>query len=387
MTAAPSAGPAAAVGDAVRALRAGRPVIVVDDITREDEADLIFAAAEATPMLVSFVVRHTSGFLCAAVTESDANRLDLPPMHHVNEDRHGTAYAVSVDARCGTGTGISAHDRAATLRLLAAPDTVAADLTRPGHVVPLRARRGGVLARRGHTEAAVDLMRIAGLAPAAGLCELVSVVDPIRMAHGREVAEFGRLHDLVLVSVDDIVEFRLRSEWVLTDRATATLPLEEGAFTAFAYRTSVDEREHVALVRGEIGGGPDVLVRVQEECVLSDLLGARSCECRHELDAALDMVGSIGRGVVLYLRATEERVTGPDHRSEVSLVEAQIAAQMLIDLGLRSLRLVGDDDRRWRPLLERRGLQVTGDLSLPRHAGRTTSRGPSGSRQHRAGTR
>jgi len=373
VTAAPAADVAAAVADAVSALRAGRPVIVVDDTTREDEADLIFAAAHATPELVSFVVRHTSGFLCAALPDGDADRLDLPPMHDVNEDRHGTAYAVSVDARHGTGTGISAHDRAATLRLLAAPDTVAADLTRPGHVVPLRASRGGVLARRGHTEAAVDLMRIAGLAPVAGLCELVSVLDPIRMARGREAAGFGRLHDLVLISVDDIVEFRLGSEWVLTDRASAMLPLEEGAFTATAYHTSVDQREHVALVHGEIGGGHDVMVRVQEECVLSDLLGARSCACRRELDAALDVVGSNGRGVVLYLRAAEDRMIGND-RSGASLTDAQVAAQMLTDLGVRSIRLVGDDDSRWRPLLERRGLQVTGDVPLPQRAARATSR-------------
>jgi len=373
VTAAPAAGPAAAVAGAVRELRAGRPVIVIDDPTREDEADLIFAAAHATSELVSFVVRHTSGFLCAAVTDDDADRLDLPPMHHVNEDRHGTAYAVSVDARRGTGTGISAHDRAATLRLLAATDTVAADLTRPGHVVPLRARHGGVLARRGHTEAAVDLMRIAGLTPVAGLCELVSVVDPIRMAHGREVAEFGRQHGLVLISVDDIVEFRLGSEWVLTERASATLPLEEGTFTAVAYHTSVDEREHVALVHGEIGGGLDVVVRVHEECVLSDLLGSRSCSCRHELDAALDVVGRSERGVVLYLRATDDRVLGSD-RAWFPLADAQIGAQMLIDLGVRSIRLLGDDDGRWRPLLERRGLRVTGSLPLPRRAGRATSR-------------
>lgn len=373
MTAAPAAGPAAAVADAVSALRAGRPVIVVDDTTRENEADLIFAAAHATPELVSFVVRHTSGFLCAAVTDAVADRLDLPPMHHVNEDRHGTAYAVPVDARRGTGTGISAHDRAATLRLLAASDTIAADLARPGHVVPLRARRGGVLARRGHTEAAVDLMRIAGLAPVAGLCELVSVVDPIRMAHGQEVSEFGRRHGLVRLSVDDIVQFRLGSEWVLTDRASATLPLEEGALTAFAYHTSVDQREHVALVHGEIDGGHDVVVRMQEECVLSDLLGARSCSCRHDFDAALDVVGSSGRGVVLYLRATEDRVIETDLPG-VPPAGAQIGAQMLIDLGVRSVRLVGDDAGRWRPLLEGRGLQVTGDLPLPRRTGRTASR-------------
>jgi 3,4-dihydroxy 2-butanone 4-phosphate synthase/GTP cyclohydrolase II len=364
-------GPAAAVADAVRALRAGRPIIVVDDTTREDEADLIFAAAHATAELVSFVVRHTSGFLCAAITGNDADRLDLPPMHHVNEDRHDTAYAVSVDARHGTGTGISGHDRAATLRLLAASDTVAADLTRPGHVVPLRARPGGVLARRGHTEAAVDLMRIAGLAPVAGLCELVSVVDPIRMAHGREVAEFGREHGLVLISVNDIVEFRLGSEWVLTDRASATLPLEEGAFTAIAYQTSVDEREHVALVHGTIGDGLDVVVRVHEECVLSDLLGSRACACRHELDAALDVVCRSPRGVVLYLRATEDQVVG-DRRGS-PLTDAQIGAQMLIDLGVRSIRLVGDDVGRWRPLFERRGLRVVGDLPLPPRAGRTTA--------------
>jgi len=368
VTARPAAGRSCRVTDAVRALRAGRPVIVVDDANRENEADLIFAAGAATPELVSFVVRHTSGFLCAAVTEDDADRLDLPPMHRVNEDRHGTAYAVTVDARHGTGTGISAHDRAVTLRLLAASDTVATDLTRPGHVVPLRARRGGVLSRRGHTEAAVDLMRIAGLPPVAGLCELVSVVDPVRMAHGQEVTEFGLRYDLVQISVDDIVEFRLDEEWVLTDRASATLPLEEGSFTAVAYRTSLDHREHVALVHGEIGCGYDLVVRVQQECVLSDLLGATGCACRHELDAALDVVGSSPCGAVLYLRATEDQLVGCDP-AVVSLAEAQIAAQMLLDLGARSIRLVGDEDGRWRERLERRGVTVMKDVPLSRLTG------------------
>jgi 3,4-dihydroxy 2-butanone 4-phosphate synthase / GTP cyclohydrolase II len=386
------AAPPDGIESAIAQLRAGRPVVVVDDAAREDEGDLIFAAEMATPELVSFVVRHTSGFLCVSLSHTDADRLDLPPMHRVNQDRHATAYAVSVDAREGVSTGISAHDRAATLRLLADPATRAADLSRPGHVVPLRARHGGVLSRAGHTEAAMDLMAIAGLRPAAGLCEIVSVEDPTRMARGPELQEFCAAHGLVMISIESIIDYRLRTEWVLSDRVCARLPLEEGTFSAVAYHTTLDDREHVALVHGELDAGENVLVRVQEECIFADVFGSLHCACRPELDAALDAVARERRGVVVYLRRHEGQVgaaldditaAGYTHprlaqpgRAPIDPADVQVCAQILADLGVRSIRLLGSHDGGWRHGLERHGLRVTEERPLRRGTPRRGTRGP-----------
>src|SRR5881398_570471 len=248
------------IDEAVAAVKAGRPVVVVDDADRENEGDLIFAAELATPELVAFMVRHTSGFICVPLAAEDCDRLELPPMYHTNQDRRGTAYTVTVDAREGVSTGISASDRAHTIRLLADPDSTAADFSRPGHVVPLRAKDGGVLRRPGHTEAAVDLAVLAGLRPAGVLCEMVSEKDPIGMARTDELRVFADEHDLALISIADLIAYRRRFDKLVTREASARVPLRYGEFTAHGYASTYDNREHVAFVMGDIGDGEDVLV-------------------------------------------------------------------------------------------------------------------------------
>ncbi|MFP5371448.1 MAG: 3,4-dihydroxy-2-butanone-4-phosphate synthase, partial [Actinomycetes bacterium] len=250
------------IESAIAAIKDGRPVVVIDDEDRENEGDLIFASELATPELVAFMVRYTSGYICVAVTEADADRLDLPPMFRVNQDRRGTAYTVTVDAREGITTGISAFDRARTIQLLADPGTTSAELARPGHIVPLRAKDGGVLRRPGHTEAAVDLAVLAGLRPSGTLCEVVSEKDPTGMARGDELRAFADEHDLCMISIADLIAYRKRFDKLVEREAQAVVPLAAGTFTAVGYRSSYDNREHVAFVYGEIGDGEDVLVRV-----------------------------------------------------------------------------------------------------------------------------
>src|SRR5689334_7269413 len=242
---------------AVADIAAGRPVIVVDDEDRENEGDLIFAAEHATAELMAFMVRHTSGYVCVPMTEEEADRLELPPQYHTNQDRRGTAYAVSVDAREGVSTGISAADRARTVRLLADPATQPGDLCRPGHVVPLRAKAGGVLRRPGHTEAAIDLSVLAGLRPAGVLCEMVN--DDGTMQRRPDLEKFAIEHDLALITIADLVAYRRSLEQSVERVVETRLPTEHGDFTAVGYRAKVDGGEHVALVFGELGDGADVL--------------------------------------------------------------------------------------------------------------------------------
>ena len=256
---------------AVQQIAAGRPVIVVDDAARENEGDLIFAAELASPQLVAFMVRHTSGYICVPLPAEECDRLDLPPMHHTNQDKRGTAYAVTVDAREGVSTGISACDRARTMRMLAAATSTAEDFTRPGHIVPLRAKEGGVLRRAGHTEAAVDLARMAGLRPAGVLCEIVN--DDGTMARLPELEVFARTHGLALVSIADLIAYRRRFESQVRRVAEARIPTDHGIFRAVGYDSTLDGVEHIALVMGEIGDGEDVLVRVHSECLTGDVFG------------------------------------------------------------------------------------------------------------------
>ncbi|SDN70526.1 3,4-dihydroxy-2-butanone-4-phosphate synthase [Geodermatophilus sp. DSM 45219] len=344
--------PAPAGGERVRAaladLAAGRPVALVDD---EDGGALVLAAGLATPEAVAFVVRHTSGFLCVAVTGDDADRLDLPLLAGRDGDRPAAAQCVAVDARDGVGTGISAADRARTIRLLAAPDTDAADLVRPGHVVPLRARPGGVLARRGRAEAAVDLAVLAGLHPAGALCDLVSPADPRRTASGAELAAFAREHGLALVGVGDLVAHRTQVETLVERGAETSLPLGAGRFTAVGYRGRLDGREHLALVHGEIGDGDDVPVHVHHECLAGDVLGSARCGCGGRLQAALAGIAEAGRGVVVYVRGEPgaglpRGVLPRPHRGadDPSCAAARpddgVGGQILRDLGVRSRRSV-----------------------------------------------
>src|ERR1700712_2573357 len=239
---------------AIADIAAGKAVVVVDDEHRENEGDLIFAAEKATPELVSFMIRYTSGYICVPLTAETCDRLDLPPAHSINQDRHGTAYTVSVDAREGIGTGISGTDRARTIQVLSDPESTATDLSRPGHVVPLRAREGGVLRRPGHTEAAVDLARLAGLEPAGAICEIVSQKEDGEMARYDELAVFADEHDLAPISIADLIEWRRKHEKHIERIAEARIPTRHGEFRAVGYTSIYEDVEHVALVRGEIAG-------------------------------------------------------------------------------------------------------------------------------------
>jgi len=375
-----------AVVDAIAAVRAGQPVVVVDDEDRENEGDLILAAARATPELVGFMIRHTSGYICVAMEGADLDRLDLPPMTRVNEDRRGTAYAVSVDARDVVATGISALDRARTIKVLSDSATEPHDLTRPGHVVPLRAVEGGVLRRAGHTEAAVDLARLAGLSPAGALCEIVN--DDGSMARAPQLREFADTHGLLMISIADLIAHRRRTERTVVRDAETVLPTALGDFRAVGFASGLDGVEHVALVRGEIGDGEDVLVRVHSECLTGDVFGSMRCDCGPQLQAALAAVAAEGRGVVLYVRGHEGRGIGLLHKLQAyqlqdagsDTVDANLelglpadareygtGAQILADLGVRSMRLLTNNPAK-RAGLEGYGLRVLGRVPLPVHA-------------------
>lgn len=297
------------VEDAVAAIARGEAVVVVDDEDRENEGDLIFAADHATPDLVAFMVRYSSGYICVAMEDSRADELNLPPMVAQNQDARGTAYTVTVDAATGT-TGISARSRSETIRRLADPACGADAFTRPGHIVPLRARSGGVLARDGHTEASVDLARMAGCAPVGVLCEVVSEEDPTDMARGPELRRFADEHGLKMVSIAQLIAHRRRTERTIERAAVTTLPTEFGEFTAYGYRALIDGTEHVALVCGDITGGEDVLVRVHSECLTGDVFGSTRCDCGPQLHESMRRIQQAGRGVIVYVRGHEGRGIG-----------------------------------------------------------------------------
>ncbi|MVU77921.1 bifunctional 3,4-dihydroxy-2-butanone-4-phosphate synthase/GTP cyclohydrolase II [Nocardia sp. ET3-3] len=370
---------------AVADIAAGKAVVVVDDEGRENEGDLIFAAEKATPELVAFMIRYTSGYICVPLTGEDCDRLGLPPMYAVNQDKHGTAYTVAVDAREGITTGISAADRATTMRVLANPQSKSDDLTRPGHVVPLRAKDGGVLRRPGHTEAAVDLARMAGLSPAGVICEIVSQKNEGDMARTDELRVFADEHDLALISIADMIAWRRRNEKHVKQVAEAKLPTEFGDFRAIGYESEYDDAEHVALVMGDIGDGKDVLVRVHSECLTGDAFGSLRCDCGPQLDAALAMIAEQGRGVLLYMRGHEGRGIGLLHKLQAyqlqdggaDTVDANlelglpadgrdygIGAQILVDLGITSMRLLTNNPDK-RAGIEGYGLSISERVAMP----------------------
>ncbi|MEU8920567.1 bifunctional 3,4-dihydroxy-2-butanone-4-phosphate synthase/GTP cyclohydrolase II [Kitasatospora sp. NPDC048545] len=369
---------------AIADIALGRAVVVVDDEDRENEGDLVFAASAATPELMAFTIRYSSGVICAPMTGEELDRLKLPPMTQVNEDRKGTAYTVSVDAREGVDTGISAADRARTVRLLSSPGTGPGDLTRPGHVFPLRAVEGGVLVRPGHTEAAVDLARLAGLPPAGAIAEVVN--DDGTMARLPELVVFAREHGLAIISIEDLIAYRRRTELHVDRAAVTALPTVHGEFTAVGYEGTIDGVEHIALVAGGLDAdgrlpdGEDVLVRVHSECLTGDVFGSLRCDCGPQLEASLRRVAEAGRGVVLYLRGHEGRGIGLAHKLRAYQLQEQgrdtvdanldlglpadardysIAAQMLVDLGVRSLTLLTNNPRKLTALTEH-GLKVKG---------------------------
>jgi 3,4-dihydroxy 2-butanone 4-phosphate synthase / GTP cyclohydrolase II len=347
------------VSRAIEDIAAGRPVVVVDDADRENEGDVVFAASKATPELLTFLIRHARGLICVPMLGQDLDRLQAPQMTSENTEHHGTAFTVSVDARDGISTGISAADRARTIRLLASPATGYDDLVRPGHVFPLRYAEGGVLRRRGHTEAAVDLVRLAGLPPAGVVCEIIN--DDGTMMRLPRLREFADAHGLALISIEQLIDYRRRTERLVTGVARTWIPNAYGRWRAYGYRGDVDGAEHVALVLGDIADGTDVLTRVHSECLTGDVLGSQRCDCGPQLDAAMAAIAEHGRGVVLYLRGHEGRGIGllsklqayelqdagadtVDANLELGLPvdarEYSAAAQMLTDLGVRSVRLL-----------------------------------------------
>ncbi len=367
---------------AIAAIGRGESVIVVDDEDRENEGDLIFAGSKASAELATFMIRYTSGYICVGMDGAILDRLNLPPMTAVNEDRKGTAYSVSVDARTVEGTGISAEDRAHTIRVLSDTATEPFDLTRPGHVMPLRAVPGGVLRRAGHTEAAVDLARMAGLSPSGALCEMVN--DDGTMMRAPECRAFADQHGLVMISIADMIRYRRAHENLVSREAVASLPTEFGEFRAFGYRDELDGSEHVALVVGDIGDGENVLVRVHSECLTGDVLGSLRCDCGPQLRAAMKAVTDEGRGVVLYVKGHEGRGIGLLHKLQAytlqesgrDTVDANLelgfpadardygtGASILADLGVRSMRLLTNNPSK-RAGLEGYGLSIVERVPL-----------------------
>lgn len=374
------------VDDAIEAIGRGEAVVVVDNEDRENEGDLIFAAEKATPELVAFMVRYSSGYICASLERTELDRLHLPAMTDKNEDARDTAYRVTVDAATGT-TGISATSRAETLNRLADPSYGPEDFTRPGHVVPLCAREGGVLVRDGHTEAAVDLARLAGLAPVGVLCELVSEDDPTDMARSPELRRFSDKHGLKMISIDQLRHWRLENEKLISREAETSLPTDHGQFRAFGYRSLLDGVEHVALVKGEISAtdGQEVLVRVHSECLTGDIFGSERCDCGQQLSQALDEIEKAGRGVLVYMRGQEGRGIGITAKLKayalqetgIDTVDANVqlghpvdardytmAAQILKDLGIGKVALMTNNPAKVEQM-ESLGVKVSHRVSVP----------------------
>ncbi|MER7182178.1 bifunctional 3,4-dihydroxy-2-butanone-4-phosphate synthase/GTP cyclohydrolase II [Streptomyces hyaluromycini] len=378
------------VEQAIADIAAGRPIVVVDDEDRENEGDLVIAAEKITPEIVAFMMSECRGLICAPMEGEELDRLELPQMVGDNTESMKTAFTVSVDASAAHGvtTGISAADRAATLRLLASGRAEPTDLVRPGHVFPLRARPGGVLVRNGHTEAAVDLARLAGLRPAGAIVEIAG--EDGRMLRLPELIPFARKHGLTIISIADLVTYRRRAaEPTVRREAEVNLPTKHGTFTAYGYRSTTDGVEHVALVHGEIGDGEDVLVRVHSECLTGDVFGSARCDCGPQLDAALDRIQDEGRGIVVYLRGHEGRgigllsklrayelqERGPDTLDanlELGLpADARdygAGARILADLGVRSVRLMTNNPDKSDALLSH-GLKISGREPMPVQAG------------------
>ena len=368
---------------AVADVAAGRSVVVVDDEDRENEGDLVFAAGKATPALLGFMIRWTSGFVCVAVEGATLDRLHIPLMTPHNRERMRTAYTVSVDARDGITTGISAADRCHTIRVLADSATEPDDLVQPGHVMPLRYREGGVLARPGHTEASVDLARLAGLTPAGVLCEIVN--EDGSMMRASALREFADDHGLAMISIADLIRYRRRYESQIERIAQTRMPTVHGTFDAHAYRDTVTGGEHVALVVGDVRDGEPVLVRVHSECLTGDTFGSLRCDCGPQLRAAMTAITTNGRGVVLYLRGHEGRGIGLAHKLRAyelqdagrDTVDANLelglpadardygtGAQILADLGVRSLRLMTNNPTKLAGL-EGYGLRVVDRVPMP----------------------
>ena len=371
------------VPTAIEEIRSGRMVVVVDDEDRENEGDLIMAAEDVTPESMAFFLEHTSGVFCVPLESQRADELDLPLMVVANTEAQRTAFTVTVDYRHGTSTGISASDRAATVRALIDPATRPNDLNRPGHIFPLRYRAGGVLKRAGHTEATVDLCRLAGKYPSGVLCEVVTA-DKTGMARLPELEEFARRHALPIITIADLIRYRRHHEKLVKRIAEASLPTEFGQFQAFVYESVLDGEQHMALVYGDITNARNVLVRVHSECLTGDALGSLRCDCGPQLHTALAKIAAEGTGVVVYLRGHEGRGIGLGHKIRayalqedghdtvdanlelglpVDSREYGIGAQILVDLGVTTMRLMTNNPSKYGGL-EGFGLNIVERVAL-----------------------
>ncbi len=371
----------APIEDVIAAIGRGEIVIMVDDEDRENEGDLIMAAQFATPEKIAFIIKHTSGVIVAPLTGERCDDLRLPLMVEHNTESHRTAFTISVDLIEGTSTGISASDRAATLCALADPNVGFAAFARPGHIFPLRAREGGVLKRAGHTEAAVDLARLAGLEPAGIICEITK--DDGSMARLPDLVEFAREHGLLLSSIAELIKYRRHNEKLVTRIGQAQVPTDWGMFTCTAYRSDLDDTEHLAFSLGDVDDGEPVLVRVHSECLTGDVFASRRCDCGPQLHSAMALISAEGRGVVVYLRGHEGRGIGIGHKirayslqddgmdtvdanTELGLPidsrEYGIGAQILADLGAHKLRLITNNPAKYGGI-EGYGLEIVERVS------------------------
>jgi 3,4-dihydroxy 2-butanone 4-phosphate synthase / GTP cyclohydrolase II len=373
--------PFAPIEDAVEAIRNGRMIIVVDDEDRENEGDLTIAAEKITPEAINFMARLGRGLICMPMTGERLDQLEIPLMVQQNTTTFNTAFCVTIEAKHNTSTGISAADRANTVKAAIDPKTTPADLARPGHMFPLRARDGGVMVRAGQTEAAVDLARIAGLYPAGVICEIMN--EDGTMARVPELTKFARKHGLLMITIADLIQYRMRTERLVKRVATADLPTEHGAFKIFAYENQLDNETHVALVRGDIGDGKDVLVRVHSKCLTGDVFHSARCDCGPQLETAMARIAEEGRGVLLYLnqegrgiglankiRAYELQDQGFDTveaNERIGFKADQrdygIGAQILTDLGIKTMRLLTNNPRKFVGL-QGYGLAVSDTVPL-----------------------
>ncbi|XP_015943463.1 bifunctional riboflavin biosynthesis protein RIBA 1, chloroplastic [Arachis duranensis] len=374
----------ASIPEAIEDIRQGKMVVVVDDEDRENEGDLIMAAQLATPEAMAFIVKHGTGIVCVSMKEEDLERLELPLMVNSkdNDEKLRTAFTVTVDAKHGTSTGVSAQDRATTVLALASKDSTPGDFNRPGHIFPLKYREGGVLKRAGHTEASVDLAVLAGLDPVAVLCEVVD--DDGSMARLPKLREFAERENLKIVSIADLIRYRRKRDKLVVHAAAARIPTMWGPFTAYCYRSLLDGIEHIAMVKGDIGDGQDVLVRVHSECLTGDIFGSARCDCGNQLALAMQQIEAAGRGVLIYLRGHEGRGIGLGHKLRAynlqddgrDTVEANeelglpvdsreygIGAQILRDLGVHSMKLMTNNPAKYVGL-KGYGLTVTGRIPL-----------------------
>jgi len=383
--------PFASIDAAVSAIQRGELVIIVDDEDRENEGDLTIAADKVTPEAINFMATHGRGLICLAMTGQRLDELDVPLMVNQNSSRFETAFCVSIEAKGKTSTGISVNDRATTVKVAIDPSTRPSDLARPGHMFPLRAREGGVLVRAGQTEASVDLARIAGLYPAAVICEVMNPDGS--MARVPDLTKFARKHGLVMITIADLIRFRMRTEGLIRQVAAARLPTEFGDFAVYAFESVIDRETHVALVRGDLGDGEGVMVRVHSRCLTGDVFHSARCDCGPQLHTAMQRIAAEGRGVLLYLnqegrgiglankiRAYELQDQGydtveanerlgfkPDQR------DYGIGAQILRHLGVHSMRLLTNNPRKFVGL-EGYGLSVQDTLALEIPASEHTRR-------------